>query len=337
MVILAQSYIFTFSLIISTWPGRRYTANFNIMRQQISEPHHFRLMTVGLLCLISLITFGQNAEINSSSLLGRKYKIGETYRYQLTLEEFHNGNWDHTNVSVCELRVIKDSLGIPYDEVHWISKKVFKAKDSTDDSKGAILVKPYVISLDPKGKIDLPKIEVSEMTEPIQDFNTFFVGVSPLIGSHKLKKLGDSTGLQVPVKADFSNGSTILKGEDCIGISVKMIDVTTRTVTLHASFDPPRNPCLSFLTTDMNTPVVADTLNNFQMIIRTGAEQYLIQYGREMFYINSTIDKSNGKIMNAVMFNKLNLKMKINCDKDYKNCQMEMPFSEQRNLKLQLL
>ncbi len=307
------------------------------MRRQISEPYHIRLMMVGLLCVISFTSFSQGAEINSSSLFGRKYVIGETYRYQLTLEEFHNGNWDHTNVSVCELRVVKDSLGTPYDEVHWISKKVFRAKDSTDDSKDALLVKPYVISLDPKGKIDLPKIEVSEMTEPIQDFNTFFVGVSPLIGSQKLKKLGDSTSLQVPVKADFSNGSTILKGEDCIGISIKMIDVTTQTVTLRASFNPPQIPCLSFLTTDMNSPVVADTLNNFQMVIRTGADQYLIQYGREMFYINSTIEKSNGKIISAVMSNKLNLKMKINCDKDYKNCQMEMPFSEQRNLKLQLL
>jgi hypothetical protein len=87
----------------------------------------------------------------------------------------------------------------------------------------------------------------------------------------------------------------------------------------------------------MNTPVVADTINNFQMVMPTGPEQYIVQYGREYFYINSTVRKKDGKIINATMFNKLNLKLKINCNKEYKNCQFEMPFSEQRNLRLELL
>jgi hypothetical protein len=87
----------------------------------------------------------------------------------------------------------------------------------------------------------------------------------------------------------------------------------------------------------MNTPVVTDTVNNFQMVMQTGPGLYLVQYGRELFYINSTIQKSDGKIILAAMFIKLNLKLKINCNKEYKNCQFEMPFSEQRNLSLELL
>ena len=73
------------------------------------------------------------------------------------------------------------------------------------------------------------------------------------------------------------------------------------------------------------------------MVMQTGVGQYMVQYGREYFYVNSTIQKSDGKITNATMFNQLNLKLKINCDKEYKNSQFEMPFAEQRNLKLELL
>ena len=105
---------------------------------------------------------------------------------------------------------------------------------------------------------------------------------------------------------------------------------------LTSSFAPPAQPCLSFLTPDMNTPIIKDTINNFQMVMQLGPEKYLVQYGREFFYINSMVEKSDGKITNATMYNILDLKLKINCDKEYKNCQIETPFSEQRNLKLEL-
>ena len=307
------------------------------MKTQIRKLNGTSVLFMFLLLNVTYPLFAQNAVLSASDLFGRKYKIGETYRYKLTMEELHDGKFDHTNIAICELKVIKDSLGIAYDEVHWVSRKTINTKDTIDATKAALSVKPYIISLDPKGKIDLPKIEVPDMTEPIQDFNTFFVGVSPMVGATKLNNKGDSIINKEPVIADFSNGSYILKGEDCIAFSVKMTDITQNQAMLHTTFFPPSQPCLSFLTPDMNTPVVPNTINNFQMVMQTGAGQYMVQYGREYFYINSTIQKSDGKIINATMFNQLNLKLKINCDKEYKNCQFEMPFSEQRNLKLELL
>jgi hypothetical protein len=294
-------------------------------------------LTILLFLLIECGSTAQNSGQPASKLFGRIYKIGEIYRYRLTMEELHDGKWDHTNIAICELRVIKDSLGVPYDEIRWISRKTINTKDTIDATQSALSVKPYIISLDPNGKIDLPKIEISEMTEPIQDFNTFFIAVSPIVGATKLSKKGDSTSIPQPVKADFSNGTTILKGEDCIDISVKLTDISKSQVLLHTSFSPPSQSCLSFLITDMNKPVAADTINNFQMVMQQGPGQYLVQYGKEYFYINSTIQKSDGKIFKATMFNSLNLKLKINCDKEYKNCQFELPFAEQRNLNLELL
>jgi hypothetical protein len=115
-----------------------------------------KLFTILLLFFVSNLTIAQNAGLPASDLFGRKYKTGDKYRYKLTMDEFHDGKWDHTNISICELKVVKDSIGIPCDEIHWISRTTINAKDTIDATKAALSVKPYFISLDPKGKIDFP-------------------------------------------------------------------------------------------------------------------------------------------------------------------------------------
>lgn len=294
--------------------------------------------------LLGIVIFGlsfksaaQKTGLPPNKLFGRKYKPGEVYRYKLTMSEYHNGELQFTNVSVCELKVI-DSAGVPYDEIRWVSKKVMKPKDTVDQTSSAILVKPYYISLDGHGRIDIPKIEVAELTEPIQDFNTFFVAVSPLIGGiSQLKKTGDSTSMKDPVKADFSNGAFILKGEDCLSIRAKLVNTTSTEAFVYTSFMAPNQPCLTYIIDDMNTPVADKTPNNFQMVSPSGKDLFNVNYGREYFYVNSTIRKADGKIVNAAMFNQLNLKIKVNCNAQYNNCQIVIPFAEQRKLTLELL
>ncbi len=291
-----------------------------------------------ILSLLPALSAAQNAGLPVNHLFGRKYKLGETYRYKLTMQEFHDGKWQFTNVVICELKVVPDSAGVPYDEVHWVSKKVINPKDTVDQTKEAASVTPYRISLDGKGKVPLPAIAVTEMTEPIQDFNTFFVAVSPVLGSiDKLNKTGDSIVLKDPVTANFANGTSMLTGEDCLAISARLISATKKDVLLHTAFMAPSQPCLTYISSEMNTPVVKDTLNNFQMVTPAANDLYNVNYGREYFYINSTIRKSDGKIIKADMFNQLNLKIKINCKKDYTGCQFEVPFAEQRLLTLELL
>jgi len=289
------------------------------------------------LCGLAFAAAAQNTGMPQNQLFGRKYKPGETYRYKITMSEYHNGDLALTNVAVCELKVI-DSTGVPYDEVHWISKKVITPKDTTDQTAKAVLVKPYRISLSGKGRIDLPKIDIAEMTEPIQDFNTFFVGVSPLIlGMDQLKTSGDSTAAKDPVIADFSNGTYILKGQDCLDIMMRLVNTNKAETTLYTLFAPPKQNKLTYLLPDMNTPVVAGTPNNFQMVAPAGKDLFMVNYGREYFYINTTVRNSDGKIVKADMFNQLNLKIKVNCNNEYKNCQVQIPFAEQRKLTLELL
>lgn len=282
---------------------------------------------------------GQSLEkqLDSGAAFGRKYKMGETYRYQLTTNVRHNEKWVSTNISICELKVVPDSNGIPYDEIRWLSSKEFTIKDTIDNTKEALSVRPYRISLDPRGRLLIPAIDIPSMTGSITDFNTFFVAVGPQLGATKLQKTGDSLEKGEPVKGNFSNGKNILQGEDCLLVSVKMTEETTKNVLLKTSFLPPSHPCLSYITPDMLTPVVGDTLNNFQMVMPAGNGQYNVQYGREYFYINSRIRKSDGKIEEAGMSNTLHLKVRIHCGADYKACQMEVPFVIERTLKLELL
>jgi hypothetical protein len=300
---------------------------------------HFKKIIALALLLAGTVakSTAQNTGLPDNPLFARKYKPGETYRYKMTLNEYHNGALAFTNVAICELKVV-DSAGVFYDEVHWVSKKVITAKDTADQTPAAISVKPYRISLSGKGRIDMPKIDVPDMTEPIQDFNTFFVGVSPLIqGMDRLKQNGDSISTPTPVIGDFSNGAFILKGQDCLHILMRLVNITKADAVLYTSFMPPQQTTLTYISNDMTTPVVGNTPNNFQMVSPAGKGLFNVNYGREYFCINTTINRSDGKIVKADMYNHLNLKVRVNCDKDYKNWQVEVPFEEERKLTVALL
>ena len=267
----------------------------------------------------------------------RQYKTGDVYRYKLTLSEYNNDKLQFTNISVCELRVV-DSNRMPYDEVRWLSKKVIRGNDTTDQTPVVLSTTPYRISLAGFGAINMPKIERPEMTEPIEDFNTFFAAVNP--GFFMLGRFagpGDSVAMMSPIKVSFANGSTIPRGEDCLAISLRITDTSAKETRIRTSFMPPAKPCLSYISADMSTPVVSGSLNNFQMVSPVGNKLFEVQYGREFFYINSVLSNLDGKILRGEMYNQLNLKIKHNCGSDYQGCQSETPFFEVRKLTLELL
>jgi hypothetical protein len=253
------------------------------------------------------------------------------------MEEFHNGIWHATNISVCELEVLQDSAGIYSDRVQWISKVRAGVTDTTDESTIAAKTVPYTISLDVKGRLDLPKIEHRSMTQPIQDFHTFFVAISPHLGTTQLKKIGDSILKKDIVKGDFANGINILKGNDCFEVSMKMVAENKKEAKAVVSFLPPRGNCLDHYLDEIKLPVIEADSNNFQMIMASDHGKYNIQYGEETFQINATIRKKDGKILSAAMDNLLRLKLKLNCNAVYTDCHGTFPFTIQRKLKLELL
>jgi hypothetical protein len=268
---------------------------------------------------------------------GRKYRAGETYRYKLASEQFYGGVWTATTVAICELRVVRDINGIYHDMVRWISMQQMRPKDTLTETHHAVKVIPYSISLDPRGRLEIPKIKEASMTGPITDFNTFLVAVSPQLGATKLSAPGEIQINPQPVTGNFANGTTIIKGLDCLKTSVQLDEINPDNVVITTYFLPPPQPCLSYLLPEMNTPVVKDTLNNFQMVVPVGKDRFNIQYGREYFVIRSVVRKSDGKIISATMNNVLTLKLKYNCTGEYKDCKGEFPSNIERKLTLELL
>lgn len=293
------------------------------------------LLLITGICMITAVLAQDKPA--AGKLFPRKYRIGDIYRYQLTTEQLYNGKWNATTVVVMDLKVIQDSAGIPYDEVYSISQMVYTPKDTTNADHEARAVKPYRISLHPNGTVAIPRIEVPGMTGPITDFITFFVAVSPQSRITTLEKNGDSLIKKETTKGNFANGKTILYGEDCLAIKAYVTDVTREAVKLRTLFLPPAQPCLTFLLDDMKKQITNGVINNFQMVQPAGPGKYNVHFGNEEFTINSIVRREDGKITEADMSNTLHLKLRMNCDTTYKNCQMEVPFQIQRNLKLELL
>jgi hypothetical protein len=163
------------------------------------------------------------------------------------------------------------------------------------------------------------------------------VAVSPQSLVTTLQKKGDSLVNKAPAKGNFANGRTILVGDDCLAMTARMVDVSRKEVKLRTDFMPPLMPCLTFLLEDMSKQVVEGVPNNFQMVQPVGAGKYNVQFGNELFTINSMMRREDGKIRLATMSNTLQLKLRMNCDSTYKSCGLEVPFRIQRNLTLELL
>jgi hypothetical protein len=295
-----------------------------------------------LICIIAClalptITKAQTAKATTPIFPERKYKPGESYRYRLSTEVVHNGQWQASIIAVCELKVATDEKGIPYDEIRWISKKVITAKDSIDQSEKARNVKYYRISLHKKGDVLLPPIDIADMTGEITDLNTFFVAISPKLIGTSFTKQGDSIIQKENVIGNFSNGKDILEGRDCLAVRTVLTANEDKHVQTTSYFLPPTDSCLQYYTRDLQTPVSPDTINNFQMVRPAGNDRFNVLYGNEQFIIKSTVSKKDGKLLKATMVNRLNLKIKVFCDKQYASCQTTMPYTMLRNLKLELL
>lgn len=290
-----------------------------------------------LVLLFLLIDATAQTNNTSNGKYFRQYQPGETSRYQLTTEVVHNGKWQSTIKAICELKVVTDSGGIPYEEVRWLRKTVITAKDTTEHTAAVQAVTPYRFSLHPSGKLDLPKITVPDMTGEITDLHTFFVAISPRLGIEHLHQQGDQYVSPKPVIGDFSNGRDILKGNDCLSVTLQLKQGSEKEAELQTDFVPPATTCLTYLLDEMRTPVVAGIPNNFQMVRPAGAEHFNLFYGKENFTIISSLSRSNGRLVRASMNNLLTLQLKLNCDSSYANCAQTFPFHIKRTLYLELL
>lgn len=263
----------------------------------------------------------------------REYKEGEVIRYRLTTES-DEGNRQGKTVAIAELKTARDS-GYFSEEVSWLNKTVY-LNDSFNLDEVARKVKPYRISLDPKGSVQLPKFEVAEMIGEVTDLNTFFVAISPAFNIQRLTLSNPRFIKPGTVQGNFGDGKMILKGEDCLQVNVTLLSQDKNYSIIQTEFSPPSKSCLS--------PIL-DTIgkksfqvpNNFQMIRKAEGDFVHVLWGVESFTVTSKLENKTGKIIEATMTNTLNLKMRYNSAKDLKDYAAELPVVITRNLKLEII
>lgn len=265
----------------------------------------------------------------------RQYKPGEASRYILTSEVYRNEKFAGKTISVAELRAVKDSAFVS-EEIKWLSKVSFTAKDTVNLDSIAQKVKPYKISLSPNGNVPLPKLTIPEMVGDITDLNTFFVAIAPALNCQKLTKSNRDFKNAETRQGNFTDSLVILYGTDCIEITQHLVEVTNKYVLVRTDFTPPSSFCLKPLLDTMAVSLFGHP-NNFQMIQKDAADKVNVFWGVESFSITSKINRKNGKLQEAAMTNVLDLRMRYNSSKDLKDYAVEMPISIKRKLKLELL
>ena len=269
----------------------------------------------------------------------RAYEPGETYRYKMVRTYNENGEFKREEVAESVHQVPGE--GSLRERIQFV-KLTKRTSEGTEDLSEAIAAfPPYEASMaavDDPDALTLPDIKGWDMgvVGPVTDLHTFLVAVSPQIGAQKVDRPGKMFGHTNGVKGDWSNGESILVGEDCIRTAVTLVEVTTQTAVYETTFLPPLSACLEMLKPWMEAPVVEGTPNNFQQHMDMGG-MHAVMWGREEFTVRSKVRRSDGLILSATMDNPLTLKLKVGCDAALDSCKVELPMKIHRKLTLELI
>jgi hypothetical protein len=281
-----------------------------------------------LLLLIPSSSFSQAVKF-------RQYKEGEIFRYKLTSEVYSNDKFAGKTVSVSEHKVVKDT-GFLSEEIKWLSKTSYTPKDTIVMDTIAQKVRPYRVSLSPKGKVLLPELTVPEMVGDITDLNTFYVAIAPALNAQKLSSKNKSIQNKEIRKGNFADGIVILYGTDCMQVTQQLISTTKQYSVVETRFTPPSFLCLNPLIDTIGKKTFGYP-NNIQMIRKSTGDKVNLLWGVEQFTITSKIDNTNGQIIDASMNNMLTLRMRYNSSQDLKTYAIEMPVTIKRIIKLELI
>lgn len=264
----------------------------------------------------------------------RVYTPGKTFTYRLTTQTWRNNQPDARSVAV-SLHTVTEENNIPGEKVRWMLKTVYTPKDTAVMDTVAQRVTPYFISLDPKGTLAIPPLNIPSMTGEITDLNTFYVAVSPLLHCERLSKKNPSFSDSV-LHGNFADGREIIRGEDRIQVTQKLIDQNKKTTVIETSFTPPATLSITPIIDTIGKQTF-DKPNNFQMVRKGIGDKVNLMWGVETFIITTTIDTDTRQILKAEMTNTLQLRMRFNSAADLSTYDAEIPLTIKRVLDLQLL
>jgi hypothetical protein len=160
------------------------------------------------------------------------------------------------------------------------------------------------------------------------------VAVSAQAGVEHVHRVGERFLNPQAVVGRWARDAVIPVGEDCVTIAVVLVALTPTTATFVTSFLPPAVGCLSPARPMMTAPV-AGVPNNFQQIeAKSGTSEAM--WGREQFVVTTTVRRSDGVILEALMDNQLDLRMRTGCEDDaLEHCRAEVPVKLRRRVTFQ--
>lgn len=269
----------------------------------------------------------------------RTYRIGNTYGYMLTTNTFHNGKLVSKSRAKSLFRVVRRD-GIPSTRVKFLGLKMATPKSgggfhSLDHF--ARKVKPFYLSLAPGGRLAVPNLTVPHMTGPVTDMVTYLVALSPKAGIGSLHLVGEHVTATTPFGCNWANGRTAFVGRDELSVTSRLVALAPKTATMVVAFTPPPTTALTMAHSWMVKPVAAPVPNNFEQVSPEGGAKVYAMWGHERFTIMATVARSTGMILHATMLNKLDVKLRVQCNRDFTRCGPEIPFSIIRKEELVLL
>jgi hypothetical protein len=279
-------------------------------------------------CIFPFYSFGQIIKF-------RDYKKGETFKYKLTTEVYRNDKFASISISISKHTVVKNG-SLFSEELSWLQKCSSTGKDTVHLDSIAKKIKPYTISLSPKGKVLLPKLTVPEMTGDITDLNTFYVAVAPALNAQKLTSNKPVFTNEKLRQGNFADSIEVLEGTDCLQVTQNLISTNKQYSVVETKFTSPSSFCLTPLADTIGRKSF-EQYNNIQFVRKGEGDKVNLFWGVESFTIISKVNNANGQIIEASMINSLTLRMRYNSSRDLKTYAVEMPITIKRILKLELV
>lgn len=272
--------------------------------------------------------------------IARHYRPGHTWRYRMLTTYIENGQKKRVTESVTTHQAV---AGDPPGEVVQLERVIRDLGDVQQvfDSSRAELP-AWWLSLAAGGRVALPPLAglPPSMVGAIADLQTFLVAISPNVGADRLRRVGDAHVLERPTTGDWSGSAGVPVGLDCIQPRVELIAVDDRTVRLRTTFEPPAESCAALAGRPawQRVPVQPDAgPNNFLQVLAVDG-RYVFMWGRERFTVEAEVRRSDGLLLAGRMDNRLQLRMRVLCDRDGANCRAdEVPLRIRRQLRLELL
>ncbi len=276
----------------------------------------------------------------------REYKEGEIFYYKM--DALNDGR---RYQAISRHKVEKTEDGKYFEKISWIYLK----HDGSEIDLSPMKDFEQILSLDKSFEFVIPDITKIKtelrrfMAGPVFDLMTFYVDLNPRLYFEKLDSLESGTPTRFPYNrpSSWADGFFNVLGEDCLDFVVTLQRYGADNLCLRVEHVPPEaNLNINLPEEWMKKPVVKGKENNWVQVTKSGKpDEYFVAFGYEYFDVHLFLDKENGMIKYAQMYNpveRLNLisrKIGINDNivTSIEDCSPATPQHTFRNVSIELI